>query len=265
MGSPQPPPSPPTSPLPAAARQGRSLSPPAASWGRSSPPAAAAARRRAPPGTATARRAPGTAPPTASSGGLRGAMQEDSEKESSAAGSAVLGCTLLSARPAHLLIPLPPPVRAHTPSCPLFFFFLINSSLVWVGLGHSRILQRAGLERRDAGMGSRSQAARGGIQLPQPYSRALGPLPPRTAQPPYPMPCVLRGGGGERSWGVCHPPPPARYFNIGPPRPVPLLPLRVPLPSCSASPHWQRGQGWAGGTRVRPLSAVPLPPYADTR
>lgn len=264
MGSPQPPPSPPTSPLPAAARQGRSLSPPAASWGRSSPPAAAAARRRAPPGTATARRAPGTAPPTASSGGLRGAMQEDSEKESSAAGSAVLGCTLLSARPAHLLIPLPPPVRAHTPSCPLFFF-LINSSLVWVGLGHARILQRAGLERRDAGMGSGSQAARGGIQLPQPHSRALGPLPPRTAQPPYPMPCVLRGGGGNAAGGFATHRPLPITSTLDPPRSVPLLPLRVPLPSCSASPHWQRGQGWAGGTRVRPLSAVPLPPYADTR
>lgn len=247
MGSPQPPPSPPTSPLPAAARQGRSLSPPAASWGRSSPPAAAAARRRAPPGTATARRAPGTAPPTASSGGVRGAMQEDSEKESSAAGSAVLGCTLLSARPAHLLIPLPPPVRAHTPSCPLFFFFLINSSLVWVGLGHSRILQRAGLERRDAGMGSRSQAARGGIQLPQPHSRALGPLPPRTAQPPYPMPCVLRGGGGNAAGGFATHRPLPVTSTLDPPAQSHSSPSGCRSPAVLPPPIGSGARGGQGG------------------
>lgn len=229
MGSlftPQPPSLPLTSPLPAAARQGRFLSPSAASRSRSSPPAAAAAQRRAPPGTATERRAPGTALPTASSGGANGGQCGRRARRKAERLAARRWVTLyLSARPAHLLIPLPPPVRSHTVLPSSFFFF--NSSFAWVGFGYSFILQRTGLERGDAGTGRGSQAALGGGGRhsappdPNPTAVRWGRSHPARCSPQIPGSGAVRtrcraccSGVGARSWRVNHPPPPARHFSI---------------------------------------------------
>lgn len=62
------------------------------------------------------------------------------------------------------------------------------------------MLGREGVPRQHWGVAAFSSPR------PQPHSRALGPLPPRTVQPPNPrqwscqnpMPCVLQWGGGTQ-------------------------------------------------------------------
>lgn len=279
MGSlftPQPPSLPLTSPLPAAARQGRFLSPSAASRSRSSPPAAAAAQRRAPPGTATERRAPGTALPTASSGGANGGQCGRRARRKAERLAARRWVTLyLSARPAHLLIPLPPPVRSHTVLPSSFFFF--NSSFAWVGFGYSFILQRTGLERGDAGTGRGSQAALGGggIQLPPtptPQPCAGAAPTPHGAAPKSPAvelsePDAVRAAVG---WGhaagelTTHRPLPViSAFNTPPPpHPTPPPPGAAPQLFCLPPLAVRPGVG-RGDVNEAALSRFP-PPYADT-
>lgn len=143
-------------------------------------------------------------------GGKRGAMREESEKESRASGSAALGYPLLICSPGPSP-DSPPSARALT-HCPalLFFFFLIPP-LRGLVLGiplfckeqdwSAGMLGREGVPRQHWGGGAAFSSPR-----PQPHSRALGPLPPRTVQPPNPrqwscqnpMPCVLQWGGGTQ-------------------------------------------------------------------